>query len=319
MEKGLHSERESTMSNVSRQQIFEQAARKLRQDFEALSPIPHAGAKGSEVERVLRAFLNGHIPKRFAAGAGFIIDRADCVSRQTDVIVYDALNCPVYMPSDEAAIIPNDNVAAVVEVKSRLDRDRLEEAHDNIAQAKKLEKFHAPEVPGFLSASETLGCLFAFESDLTLETIQKHYAELLERKQAIGTHLDVIAVLDRGLITWATQVPSIDRRWRQTFLHGPGGPASEGSHLALAVVNLELDTLDSFLRLLLAHLAMFRGFVHHPGFNWSATRSQGSMSLRYLTSITFERDPQLRADTLRRYRDDARATMAGQPATPDPK
>lgn len=72
------------------------AARKLRQDFETLRLIPHAGAKGSEAERLVRDFLNGHLPKRFAAGAGFIIDRREQVSKQRDVVIYDAMD---YMTS----------------------------------------------------------------------------------------------------------------------------------------------------------------------------------------------------------------------------
>jgi hypothetical protein len=54
-----------------------------------------------------------------SARAGFIIHHQDRISKQTDVVVYDALNCPVYRTSDYAGIFPADNVAAVVEVKPR--------------------------------------------------------------------------------------------------------------------------------------------------------------------------------------------------------
>src|SRR5215470_13479976 len=150
--------------NTSRHEIFTQAARKLRQDFAELSTVPHSGLKGGEAERLVRTFLNGHMPKRFAASAGFVIDAADNISRQSDVIVYDALNCPVYRASEEAGIFPNDNVAAVVEVKSRIDKARIFEAAENIRAAKELRKSDHPDVP-WLVQTQTLGCVFAFESD----------------------------------------------------------------------------------------------------------------------------------------------------------
>lgn len=87
---------------------------------------------------MVRIFLKAHLPQRFDVGAGFIIDPLDNVSKQSDVVIYDAYNCPVYRASEEAAIFPSDNVAAVVEVKSRLTRERLHDAFQNIASTKSL-------------------------------------------------------------------------------------------------------------------------------------------------------------------------------------
>lgn len=108
------------MSKVTREEIFAQAAKKLRQDFEELSTVPHRALKGHEAEQLVKSFLVGHLPRRFGVGAGFIIDPSDTVSSQTDVIVYDAFNCPVYRASEDAGIFPSTNVAAVVEVKVSL-------------------------------------------------------------------------------------------------------------------------------------------------------------------------------------------------------
>ncbi|MCA1594404.1 MAG: hypothetical protein LC754_17620, partial [Acidobacteria bacterium] len=162
------------MANVTRQSIFAQAARKLRQDFEELSNIPHSGVKGNQAERLVKIFLKEHLPKRFGVGSGFIIDRFDTVSKQTDVIVYDALNCPVYRASEDAAIFPSDNVAVVVEVKSRLDKDQLISAFENIRATKRLAKTQAPELPIPIT-TQTVGCLFAFDSAISLDKISEHY------------------------------------------------------------------------------------------------------------------------------------------------
>jgi len=55
------------------------------------------------------------------------------VSKQTDVIIFNALNCPTYQASESAAIYPANNVAAVIEVKSKLDTRELEDAFNKIA------------------------------------------------------------------------------------------------------------------------------------------------------------------------------------------
>src|SRR5258708_17609650 len=146
------------MTKISRQQIFAQAAKKLRQDFRELSTVPHSALKGQEAEDLVRGFLVGHLPKRFDVGSGFIIDPDNSLSKQSDVIIYDAYNCPVYRVSDNAAIFPSDNVAAVVEVKARLDKEKLSEAFENIAPVKSLAKSEMPDLQG---RTQTVGCVFA--------------------------------------------------------------------------------------------------------------------------------------------------------------
>ena len=128
------------MSTISRSEIFAQAARKMRADFEELTVVPHNASKGHEAEEIIRRFLNGHLPKRFAAGSGFILDPLGAVSNQTDVVIYDAHNCPVYRASDTAAIFPSNNVAAVVEVKSRLNKAAIYDAAEKIARIKAMSK-----------------------------------------------------------------------------------------------------------------------------------------------------------------------------------
>ena len=101
------------MEIPTREKIFEMAAQKLRQDFRELQVVPHAALKGVEAENLVRSFLRGHLPRRFDVGSGFILDKKNNVSKQTDVIVFDALNCPTYRTSETAAIFPANNVAAV--------------------------------------------------------------------------------------------------------------------------------------------------------------------------------------------------------------
>jgi hypothetical protein len=283
---------------TTRARIFAMAAQKLRKDFDEVSLVPHRGLKGDEASRLVRRFLDDHLPKRFATGSGFIIDKADNISRQTDVVVYDAINCPVYRASEEAGIFPADNVAAVVEVKSRLDREKLYEAAENISAAKSMAKTKQPETP-FLVQTQTLGCVFAFHSELTVETLAGHYSALL-REKGLGRHIDLILLLDRAVFTLAAR-PGGTSGWASCFWEG-FGPEAEGTHLGCGALLLEGASLDGFLRMLLAHLTFFRGTVDHPGFGFPTK----DMRVEYLMTHTEEQDPARRADTLRRYKDEVR-------------
>jgi uncharacterized protein DUF6602 len=299
---------ESIMSKLTRTEIFEKAAKKLRSDFDELSTVPHRGLKGSAAERLIRVFLDQHLPKRFATGSGFIIDRNDNVSKQTDVLIYDAFNCPVYRASDESGIYPNDNVAAVIEVKSLLDKDRLVEAYQNIGEAKRLAKTRSSEYLPFPVQEQTLGCLFAFKSAITLDTICDHYHNLLAEKNVLGDHIDIIAVLDEGVITFMTKGNHGD--WGVTFISGSGGPQAEGSHIALCIQELGQATLDVFLRLLLTQLILFRGIVDHPGLELKPFLPGGYVRLKYLASITHEQDPVKKKEILDRYREEVKKELS---------
>ncbi len=292
---------------LSRTEIFAQASAKMRADFAALSVVPHNAMKGTEAERVIRGFLNGHLPKRFQAGAGFLLDLTGNVSPQTDVVVYDAFNCPVYRASEDASIFPTNNVAAVIEVKSRLDKAGIEDAAEKIRSIKSMTKARPAETEAYETA-QTLGLLFAFTSDLKLETVADHYYDSL-LKLGIGHHIDMIAVLDAGVATLSTKVRGLSG-WSITRLEGFGGPASEGNHLAVSAAKFGDNTLDVFFRFLLTHLAAFRHIVDHPGFDFSGLSGGGQQRLRYFTSITYESDPTKRRALLKQYEGEVRAEFA---------
>jgi hypothetical protein len=286
------------MVTVTRQQIFAQAAKKLRNEFDELSTVPHNALKGHEAEKLVRRFLENHIPKRFDVGSGFIIDQLDNLSKQSDVIIYDAFNCPVYRASEDAAILPSDNVAAVVEVKATLDKEKLSSALENIWASKSLAKTKTPDPRIALITYQTLGFVFAFESPLTLSTLASHYATLI-RSKGIGRHIDAILVLDRGLITLGTKPRGLP--WTNTIVEGLGGPATEGAHVGVVAQEFGNDSLDVFLRFMLTHLIHFRPFVGLPGFDWTKTEAKGMGSIEYLTSITHETDPKKREENLQKY------------------
>lgn len=288
------------MERPTRESIFAQAAEKLRVEFQGLRSVPHSGLKGQEGEGIVRKFLNDHLPKRFAVGSGFIIDKNDHVSRQADLVVYDALNCPLYRVSDHASIIPNDHVAALIEVKSRLDKKDLEDAAKKIFEAKSLEKTLPPATPALVQF-ETIGIVFAFDSPLNLETVADHYREIIVEQGGLRRHIDFIFVLGKGMIGLSGKPRGADG-WAPALIMGTGGNAGEGAHIAVGSQVMGEKTLDAFLRTLLAHLTFFRHGISHPGFNWSPEKGAGPARLDYLTSVTLEKDPEKKKKILEKYK-----------------
>ena len=298
------------MQKPTRIDIFSLAAKKLRHEFEELRTVPHPGVKGAESEGLLRAFLNSHLPRRFQAGAGFIIDHDDHVTGHNDVIIYDALNCPLYRASEDAAIVPNDNVAAVIEVKFSLDKERLYDAAEKISDAKLLAKTKPQRTVdpyGQPINYETLGIAFAFDTPLTIEKLSEHYkATILDH--GLPNHIDYVFVLDKGMLS-LTADPLKQGQWAPMVLYHV--PPTEGVHLAVGSIKLGEETLDTFIRSLLAHLQFFRHSIDHPGFNWSIERTGKQARIDYLTSITHEADPTKRELRLQEYREEARRLIVG--------
>lgn len=294
----------------SRKEIFGRAAKNLRADFNESYNIPHALLKGQEVEKILCNFLNNHLPRRFEAGSGFIIDFYDQVSQQTDIIIYDALNCPLYRASENSSITPNDNVAAVIEVKSVLNKKEIEDAANKIYKAKTLAKRKPPDLP-FLVQYETMGFLFAFSSALKLDTVAKHFKQIFNSRPILGPHIDFIIILDVGIVCLNVK-PTSATDWAPALIFNIGKTAGEGTHVAVASLYLGEQTLDSFFKIVLTHLQFFRGIIDNPGFCWEPPDKGPIGSMIYLTSITHEKDPQKRKKKLEEYKEQVIKEFRGE-------
>jgi hypothetical protein len=124
-----------------------------------------------------------------------------------------------------------------------------------------------------------------------------------------------VLILDKGIISLAGKIRSLPG-WAPLTLQGFAGKAGEGAHIASALIHSGDDSLDIFLRLLLAQLIHFRGIVAHPGFMWFKENGEpGVMMLTYLTSVTNENDPVLREKKLRAYAEEVRAEFERSPAS----
>jgi hypothetical protein len=190
--------------------LISQAAKKLRDDFEHIrETISHSGEKGGETEDRVREFLNGHIPKRFHATKGFVIDTDNQMSDHQDVIIYDEQSSAVYKYDGANQIVSADAVAAIMEVKAVLNKSQLEGAFAKIEEVKRLKKRPISEMDQKATASTltttgTLGIILGFGSDISLEKLAEHCVELNEKYET-AHRPDIIVVLDVGVINYTAQ------------------------------------------------------------------------------------------------------------------
>lgn len=207
-------------------------ARRLVYDFGEASAAGHPGLIGSARETPARLQLERVLPGNFGVGSGIVIDSFGGKSKQQDIIVYEKHLCPVFSINDtaEATYYPIEGVMAVGEVKSSLDKDKLEDSFNKIASVKSLRRIVEPEtdqlfglpstVPfrnygstSLLSGAESeqykiensldqvFGFILAGDSSLKAETLVDHAVNFAG---AIPRHFapNVIVSLAVGHISW---------------------------------------------------------------------------------------------------------------------
>jgi hypothetical protein len=275
--------------------LLSDAAKYLRGEFEFIrSTNKHAGDAGEEVQEVLKKFLNKHLPKRWAAESGLIIDHANAISRQTDVIVYDALSSPVYRSGDKTCIVPNNNVAAVIEVKSRLNKAQLADAYLKIASCKKLMKDQLSDLDsnptsGPATTTTTMGIVFAFSAETLLNTLAENMAELNAQYQS-SQWPDLIVVLDTGTINYLVAYPGTKGNLPGSMMTTPDprhlGYAPPPWYVQLCTNEDGQFALNRMFMLLMTHLTVYPYRKVSPPFE--TLLGDASKQARMITGYQFD-------------------------------
>lgn len=194
------------------EELFKLAAESLKSEFEKIrKEIIHYPTSGQECEELLIKFLNDRLPRRFSATSGFVIDTEDKTSRQSDILIYDAENSPVYRASQKAQILPADSIAAVIEVKSNLTKKELQDAAQKIASVKSLKRTPVTNIDQPVTFSDliintSLGIVFAYESQTSLITLAENLKEI-NAEMPRAHWIDAVVVLDKGMISYCTIFP----------------------------------------------------------------------------------------------------------------
>lgn len=136
--------------------VFFNIGLELQAKFRLSAQVNHNGGKGAVREDAFAGFLREYLPKRYSVGSGEVVSSENRVSRQCDIVIYDAEQCPRLLASDSHSIFPIESVYGVVEVKSTLTSEELRKAYDVVRSVKSLastRSFTLSPVAGFAIGS----------------------------------------------------------------------------------------------------------------------------------------------------------------------
>jgi hypothetical protein len=116
---------------------FKKIEQTLLARFEEAADVNHKGDRGENREKILREFLEEHLPRRYGVAKGEVVTRDGDHSHSADIIVYDAHSGPVLYAGD-TAILPVEAVYGIIEVKSRLSKAEFVDASKKVESFKRL-------------------------------------------------------------------------------------------------------------------------------------------------------------------------------------
>lgn len=170
--------------------------------------LDHSLTKGEANEEAFRLFLRDHLPKSLSVTRGQIVDSTGMVSKQIDVIVYDTNRTPILFITSEKdhQLVPSEGVVAVIEVKTRLEKDDVKNVIENMDSVKRLDKsayFSEPAVDFSmygkqLSIFPTLYFVFTYESS-HLGTLAQAFNDQ-QKTHDYDKRVDAFCALDKGVL-----------------------------------------------------------------------------------------------------------------------
>lgn len=161
----------SATANHLRDMFVAQQARMRAELEEVLAAHRHPGAIGDGSEEGWLAMLRAHLPSRYQAQKGFVIDADGRRSDQIDVVIHDRQYSPCLSTNRGGHYVPAESVYAVLEVKQALNRGHVEYAGNKIASVRRLRRTSAAfahlggRAPADRPVPRILGGLVTLDSD----------------------------------------------------------------------------------------------------------------------------------------------------------
>lgn len=187
--------------------IFNLISQKMMADFNISAHFHHNGNRGDYREETLKNFLeNGKLPKQYKLGNGEVISSYSQTSKQTDLIIYDNNKSIIFEATDSIQIYPIETIYGIIEIKSKLSKQKLIEGLDNI---KSLKQMHSPSyISKKLGRISTVtyantppfGVIFAYDlGGNSLDSLQENLKEWCAKNPA-SVWPNMICILNHGLI-----------------------------------------------------------------------------------------------------------------------
>ena len=194
---------------------FASVAKEFRSQAEQAGLLNHPTGIGTEREETYRSFLERHVPKMCDVFlGGYVFDLKGNRSKQTDIIITGGNTPRFRLPNGNRFIAPLEGTIAVAEVKSRLDKNTLQEAMNNSLS---IPAMPAPDgiFPSFLGVDQEAWedtpykIVFAFDG-IEQDSANKHLIDFLkDERNQVGARLpNLIHVLGKYTIrkVYASQI-----------------------------------------------------------------------------------------------------------------
>src|SRR2546425_96095 len=183
-------------------EIFRATSDALSSDFGLARLITHAGESGRVTEEALKALLKKHMPSRFDVVSGLAMGAGGKLSRQCDLLVIDALNCPRLLQTGGAGLYPADGAVGLVEVTQHLSATKRKDDFEKIRQFRTLPTsfWYAPD----FRDRGPLAFIFAEKSEPSLAANGQGLTDQWRRTPADAKHSlpNGIVILDAGIVLY---------------------------------------------------------------------------------------------------------------------
>ncbi|MET8256474.1 DUF6602 domain-containing protein [Micromonospora sp. NPDC005205] len=164
-------------------------SRRLQEEVDTFNQlIGHAGEQGRENEQSLISLMARLLPKSLGIGTGIVIDADGGRSKQSDIIIFDLNNQPTIMAQTNQMLFPVENTFMVIEVKTTLNADEIEECAGKKSSLNKL-KPRGTSLPDF--------CVVAYHAEALTAPITVNLLRAVEEAQ----RPDLLCVVSGGLLT----------------------------------------------------------------------------------------------------------------------
>jgi hypothetical protein len=125
-------------------QVFAAQEKVLWNELTVGKQAGQPSVQGGGAEDRWLAMLGSHLPKRYEATRGIVVDSKGHRSEQIDVVLHDRQYSPLWWEYGDHRYVPAESVYAVFEVKQDLNREHILYAAGKVASVRALDRTSAP-------------------------------------------------------------------------------------------------------------------------------------------------------------------------------
>lgn len=189
-------------------EMLRKCVSRIEADYDFSSIIEHNGSKGAFRELILKKFLRPFLPKAYGVSGGLAFDVSGAISKQLDIVIYDAIYSYIAPYSDDFIYFPCESVYGNIEIKSYLDKHAFVESIRNIDSLKKLKRnaidtYQVTPIKelrinnvtwNIQATNEYFGVIFAYDS-VSSDRVMEYITNAVKEEQIPRDNLPNVIVL----------------------------------------------------------------------------------------------------------------------------